>query len=69
VNHADLTEVELRLLILLANGLTVSEAAAELGMKTQSAKNRLGFAYAKLGVNNRFGAFLELSWLTPPEIR
>lgn len=62
-----LTRTERRLMRLLANGKTVGEAAEVVGMKRQSAKNRLGFAYAKLGVRNRYEAFLELGWLTPPD--
>lgn len=62
-----LTPTERRLLIKMANGKTIREAARELGMEYQSAKNRLVFAYAKLGVDGRFGAFLELGWMTPPE--
>ncbi len=63
----ELTDIERRLLVMLANGMTIPEAAHELGIKPQSAKNRVGFAYEKLGARNRYEAFLELGWLTPPE--
>ena len=62
-----LRPAERRLLVKLAHGKTVREAAAEVGIKEQSAKNRLSFAYARLGVEGKYGAFLELGWLTPPE--
>lgn len=56
-----------RLLVKMANGKTIRQAATECGIKEQSAKNALGEAYATLGVDNRIQAFMELGWLTPPE--
>jgi len=64
----DLTSSELRLLVLLAHGRTISKAADAIGIKPQSAKNKLNFIYAKLGAANRYEAFMEMGWLTPPEI-
>jgi DNA-binding CsgD family transcriptional regulator len=64
----ELTVTERTLLALLANGYTIAEAAKAIGIKPQSAKNRVGFAYSKLGVKNRFQAFMELGWMTPPSI-
>lgn len=55
-----------RLLIKLANGKTVKQAAAECFIAEQSAKNALGEAYKTLRVANRIEAFMELGWLTPP---
>lgn len=59
---------ELQILVLLANGHTVDTAAAELGLSSQTVKNHLGSVYRKLRVSNRYGAFLELGWLTPPDL-
>ena len=63
-----LTDREIALLSLVANGLTIRVAAERMGIKEQSAKNNLSFIYSKLGASNRFQAFMEMGWLTPPEI-
>jgi hypothetical protein len=45
----------------------VKEAAAELGIGESLAKNRLGWAYAKLGVYGAINAFRALGWLRVPD--
>lgn len=55
---ADLTARETEVLTLLARGLTVSEAAASLGLKAQTVAGYVKVIYQKLGVSNRAGAAL-----------
>jgi DNA-binding NarL/FixJ family response regulator len=62
----DLTGRELQILTALANGWTVVRVARELNITTQTVKNHIGSAYKRLQVKNRYEAFLELGWLTPP---
>ena len=64
-----LSPQELRVMVLLANGHTIDTAAIEMDISSQTVKNHAGSAYKKLRVKNRYGAFLELGWLTPPGMR
>jgi DNA-binding NarL/FixJ family response regulator len=63
-----ITKREWEVLAELANGLTVPEVAAKLGIHTQTVKNLASSAYKRLKVKGRYAAFLELGWLTPPEV-
>lgn len=65
----ELTPRQKQLLILLANGRTISRAAVEVGITYQTAKNHLYTAYRVLGVTSRCSAFTKLGWLKPPRIR
>ena len=65
--RASLTRGERQLLVKMANGKTIAEAAAEVGIKQQSAKNKLMYAYQRLNADIKTQAFLALGWLTPPE--
>lgn len=64
-----LSPQELRVLTLYANGHTAASAAVEMGISPQTVRNHAGSAFKKLRVKNRYGAFLELGWLTPPGMR
>jgi DNA-binding CsgD family transcriptional regulator len=65
----ELSPREREILIMLANGHTTVTAARELGLTVQTVKNHLQRAYYKLHARNRQQAFLEMGWLSPPEIR
>ena len=53
-----LTDVERALLGLLAEGLTVREAAAEVGVSTRTADRRLALARQRLGVGSTAAAIV-----------
>lgn len=62
-----LTRREHEVMVLLAHGHTVDTAAAELGLSRQTVRNTITSVNKRLRVTNRYAAFLELGWLTPPE--
>lgn len=49
-----------------ASGLTLAEVGREIGISEHYAKNLAREAYARLGVNSAFQAFLALGWLVVP---
>ena len=57
-NRADLTEREVQILRLLAQGATNQEIADELGISEKTVRNRLSEIFAKLHLNNRTQAAL-----------
>lgn len=59
---------EREVLSYLAHGLTTEQTAARMGLSPQTVKNHIGSAFKKLRVKNRYGAFLELGWIYPPEM-
>jgi len=63
------TKREYQVLVVLANGRTIDQAAAELGLHPQTVKNHLQSAYKRLRVKNRAQAYMEMGWMTPPEIK
>jgi DNA-binding NarL/FixJ family response regulator len=63
------TKREYQVLALLANGRTIDGVARELGLHPQTVKNHLASAYKRLRVTNRAQAYMEMGWMTPPEIR
>ena len=63
------TNREEQILVLLANGRTIDQAALELGIHSQTVKNHLASAYKRLRVKNRAQAYMEMGWMTPPEIK
>lgn len=54
-------------MVLMAQGYSVRETAEIRGVAVSTVKNELQFVYAKLGVKNRWAAFVALGWLTPPD--
>jgi DNA-binding CsgD family transcriptional regulator len=63
-----ITKREREVLAYLAHGLTYEQTAARMGVSPQTVKNHTSSAFKKLRVGNRFGAFLELGWMNPPEV-
>lgn len=63
------TKRQEQILRLMADGLTIREAAARLGIQTSTAKNHLTAAYRELGVRNSAGAFAAMGWLSVDTIR
>lgn len=57
-HHADLTDREVQILRLLAQGATNQEIADELGISEKTVRNRLSEIFSKLHLNNRTQAAL-----------
>lgn len=55
------------LLELLATGMTIEAAAERMGVTLSHAKQQASRAYARLGTDNKVGAFLALGWLRVPD--
>jgi len=62
-----LSERELAVLAAYARTGDVRAAAAALGVPYTTARNRLGWLYAKLGTYGAINAFRALGWLRVPE--
>lgn len=63
---APLSAPELTALRAYARTGSTKEAAAEIGVPRSTLSNRLGWAYAKLGVFGAINAFRALGWLRVP---
>lgn len=63
-----MTPAELRVMRLVALGLTNKEIAAKLELSPRTVRTHLNNVYAKLGVNSRVQALNALGWVQIPGV-
>lgn len=62
-----LSDREWQVMIAVGHGLTNPQIAHLLGIGTQTVKNHVGTALAKLGAHNRIEGLIALGWIEVPE--